>query len=410
MNASKRVVIVLAVCAIAFSAACATAQDWPQWRGPDRDGIVADFNTPEVWPPDLTVAWTATVGTGDATPALVGDRLYVFSRQGDDEVALCLNAADGSELWRNAYAAEPPTGASGRHPGPRSSAAVADGMMVTLGVRSVVSCLNTETGEVVWRGMPMGNTAPKFFTSMSPLITDGMVIVQLGSEDSGGMVALDLATGDEQWRWEGAGTAYASPALMTVGDTTQVVTLTSSSVAGISLADGSLLWEIPFVPEGRAYNAATPIIDGDTVIYTGAGRGTHRVRIVPGDDGFSVEPVWDNADVAVQYDTPVVQDGLLFGLSNSGNLFCLDAATGETKWIVEESIDRGGFGPIVSTGDALFVLPSGGDLIAFAPTGDAYTELARMKVSDTPTYAHPVLSGNRIFIKGEDALTAWMLQ
>ena len=126
--------VVMAGCVLLIVAGGVLAQDWPQWRGPGRDGKVSGFTAPQKWPQELAQKWKITVGTGCATPALVGDRLYVFARQGDDEVTLCLNAGTGKEIWRNQYAAQAVTGAASRHPGPRSSPAVADGKVVTLGV------------------------------------------------------------------------------------------------------------------------------------------------------------------------------------------------------------------------------------------------------------------------------------
>ena len=129
----------MAGCVILLGAASAFAKDWPQWRGPNRDGKVKGFTAPQKWPTELTQKWKVTVGSGDATPALVGDKLYVFTRQGADEVTLCLNAANGKELWKDKYAAQAVTGAASRHPGPRSSPAVANGKVVTLGVGGVLS-------------------------------------------------------------------------------------------------------------------------------------------------------------------------------------------------------------------------------------------------------------------------------
>ena len=107
---------------VLITAGSVFAQDWPQWRGPNRDGKVAGFTTPETWPEALVEKWKATVGSGDATPALVGGKLYVFARQGEEEVSLCLDANDGKETWQNKYPAQAVTGAASRHPGPRSSA------------------------------------------------------------------------------------------------------------------------------------------------------------------------------------------------------------------------------------------------------------------------------------------------
>ncbi|MGB2862438.1 MAG: PQQ-binding-like beta-propeller repeat protein [Sedimentisphaerales bacterium] len=394
-------------CVILICASCVFAQDWPQWRGPNRDGKVTGFEAPQKWV--LKEMWETKVGSGDATPALVGDKLYVFTRQGDNEVTTCLEAASGKELWTDKYAAQAVTGAAARHPGPRSSPAVADGKVVTLGVGGVLSCLDAATGKVVWRKDPFPKVVPQFFTSTSPIIIDGMAIGHLGGQDNGAIIAYDLNTGDEKWRWAGEGPAYASPALLTVAGTKQLVTLAEKSVVSIGVADGKLLWQLPFAPARRAYNAATPIIDGQTVIYTGAGRGTKAVKIEKQGDGFAAKELWSNPDLAPQYNTPVLRDGLLFGLSNQGNLFCINAQNGQTAWTDETQRDRGGFGAIVSAGSCLMALPSSSELIVYKPSDKEYSELALIKVSETPSYAHPVIVGNRIFIKDQDTVTMFVV-
>src|SRR2546428_9569647 len=133
-------------------ASCGEAQDWPQWRGPNRDAKATGFNAPKEWPKELTQKWKITVGGGDASPALVGDKLYTFTRQGADEIIRCLDAATGKELWQDKYEAQPPTGpAGGMHAGPRSSPTVAYAKVVTLGVRGTLSCPDTATGKEGWR-------------------------------------------------------------------------------------------------------------------------------------------------------------------------------------------------------------------------------------------------------------------
>ena len=357
----------------------------------------------------LVEKWKTTVGAGDATPALVGDKLYVFTRQGDDEVTLCLDARDGKQIWQDKYAAEAVTGAAARHPGPRSSPAVADGKVVTLGVGGVFSCLDAATGKVVWRKDPFPKVVPMFFTAMSPIIVDSKAIAYLGGKGNGALIAYDLATGAEKWRWAAEGPAYSSPVLLSVQDTKQLVTLTDESVVGIGAVDGKLLWQLPFAPARRAYNAATPIVDGQTVIYTGAGRGTKAVRIEKQGDGFVAKELWSNPDVAPQYNTPVLKDGLLFGLSDRGKLFCIKADNGQTAWIDTATNGRG-FGEIVDAGSCIVALPSTAELIVYKPTGQRYEELARIKVSDTDIYAYPVIAGNRIFVKDANAVTMWTIK
>ncbi len=409
MKTTRSRKIVLAVCVVVIGASCAWAQDWPQWRGPARDGKVTGFTAPQTWPQELKLKWTVPVGQGDATPALVGDKLYVFTRQGEEEVALCLDAQTGKEVWNNKYAAQAVTGAAARHPGPRSSPAVADGKVVTLGVGGVLSCLDAASGKLVWRKDPFPKVVPRFFASFSPLIADGMVIAHLGGSGNGAIIAFDLATGNEKWRWAGEGPDYGSPVLLTVEGVKQIATPTEKSLVGIGLADGKLLWQVPFAPVKMAYNAATPIVDGQTIIYGGKGRGTKAVKIEKKGDGFVANELWSNAELGVQFDTPVLRDGLLFGLSDSGNLFCINAKTGQTAWTDTTQRDRGGFGPIVNAGSCLLALPSNSELIVFQPTDKQYSEVAKIKVAETATYAHPVLAGNGIYVKDAESLALWTL-
>jgi outer membrane protein assembly factor BamB len=388
----------------------AFAQDWPQWRGVNRDGKIDGFTAPQPWPKELARKWQVKVGMGDATPALVGDKLYVFSLQNAEEVLRCLNAADGTELWRDQYAVKPVTGPSAtQHPGPRSSPAVGEGKVVTLGVAGTLSCLDATTGKLVWRKDDYPGIVPRFFTSMSPIIVDGLVIAHLGGEGNGALIAYALATGEQQWKWDVEGPAYASPVVMTTAGVKQIVTLTEKSVVGISLDAGKLLWQIPFTPQGMAYNAATPIVNGDTVIYTGQKRGTHAVKIQKQANGFTANELWSNADMSVEFNSPVLADGLLFGLSEKGNLFCLDAGTGKTDWM-DATRYAGNFAAILDAGTLLFALPNNSELIAYQYSDKAYQEIARIKVAGTPTYAYPVIDGKRLFIKDQDSVTLWLFE
>jgi len=409
MKKTNRSRAVMVGCVILVAAGSVLAQDWPQWRGPNRDGKVHGFTAPQKWPKGLTQKWRTTVGAGDATPALVGDKLYVFARQGDNEVTLCLNAGSGEQLWRDEYAAQAVTGAASRHPGPRSSPAVAKGKVVTLGVGGVLSCLDAAGGKVVWRKDPFPKVVPRFFTAMSPIIVDGMAVAHLGGQGNGAIIAYDLATDDEKWRWAKEGPEYASPVLLTVEGTKQIVTLTEKSIVAVDAADGRLLWQLPFMPERRAYNAATPIVDGQTVFYTGAGRGTKAVKIEKQAGGFVARELWSNPKVAVQYNTPVLKDGLLFGLSDRGNLFCINAESGQTAWIDSSQHGRG-FAAIVDVGSCLLALPSTSELLVYKPDGSEYAEITRYKVAETPTYAHPVVSDSRIFIKDQETVTMFTIE
>jgi outer membrane protein assembly factor BamB len=390
---------------LAISASCALAQDWPQWLGANRDAKASGFLAPKTWPKEMTRKWKVAVGLGDATPALVGNKLYVFAREGDDEVIRCLDAADGKELWQVKYAAQDVTGPAAPHVGPRSSPAVADGKIVTLGVGGVLSCVDAAKGELLWRKNDFSGEWPRFYTSSSPIITGGLAIAQLGGESTGAIVAYDLATGDQKWKWAGDGTAYASPVLLTVEGTKMLVALTTKRIVGIGVTDGKLLWEAPFLSQGRAYNAATPIVEGQTVIYAGSGRGTKAVKIKKAAAGFAAEEIWTNPDNAVLFNTPVLKGGQIYGFSQNGALFCLDAHGGKTLWTAEQ----GGrsYGTIVDAGPVLLALTPKGDLTVIEPSDKEYKKVASYKVADTETYAYPVAADKGLFVKEKDSLSLW---
>ena len=413
MKSACRLIGVLAAVAILASATWALGQDFPQWRGVNRDGTVTGFTAPEKWPTELTQKWKVTVGAGDSSPVLVGDKICVFARQGQEEVTLCLNPADGKQLWMDKNAAPAVTGAPSSHPGPRSTPVVADGKIVTLGVGGVVSCLSAADGKVLWRKDPFPQSWPRFYTALSPMVVDGIAIAHVGKEGNGAVIAFDLATGDQKWKWAGEGPAYSSPVLMTVEGTKQIVTMTEKSVVGIGAADGKLLWQVPFAASGMAYNAATPIVDGQTVIFTGQGRGTKAVKIEKSGDTFAAKELWANAQVGTQFNSPVLKDGLLFGLSQQGYLFCINAKDGKTAWT--DTVARGsgrnaGYSGMFNAGSAIVALPSNSELIVFKPADTGYSELAKYKVASTPVYASPVLAGDRIFVKDQDSLTLWTLK
>jgi outer membrane protein assembly factor BamB len=141
-------------------------------------------------------------------------------------------------------------------------------------------------------------------------------------------------------------------------------------------ADGKLLWQVASHPQGRFFNSATPIVDGQTVIYTGQGKGTKAVKIEKQGEGFAAKELWSNADLGTGFNTPVLKDGMLFGFSDKGNLFCLNAKTGQAAWT--DPTRRGGnFAAILDAGSSLLALPSNSELIALKPGDKQYEEMAK---------------------------------
>ena len=387
----------------------ANGQDWPQWRGATRDGNVAGFKAPKTWPKELKQEWKITVGLGDATPVLVGNKLYCFTRQGTDEVLLCLDAASGKEIWQDKYAAQVIAGPSANaHPGPRSTPVVAEGKIVTLGVAGVLSCIDASKGKVLWRKENVTNLNPQFFTGMSPIIVDGLCIAHIGGKDNGTIIALDLNSGNEKWKWTGDGPSYSSPVVMTVDGKKQIVGITEKSLVGLSVADGTQLWKVDALPQNRHYNAASPVIDGQTVILTGSGVGTKAVRIEKQGDGFIAKELWNNPDLGTKYNTPIIKDGYLYGLSSQRKFYCMDVARGQAAWT--DTTIHSDFGSVINCGSVLMSMPSNSNLIIFKPTEKTYTELAKYKVSDKPVFTTPVIKGNQFYIKENETLALYKIE
>src|SRR5450759_144862 len=193
-------IISVIVTLIILSSTDSFSQDWPQFRGIGRDSKVTGFKAPSTWPTELKQDWKVNVGFGDATPVLTGNKIYLNTRQGSDEVVLCLEAATGKELWKNTYAAMAVSGPSAsQHPGPRSTPAVANGKVVTFGASAILTCLDANSGKVIWKRENPSNTVPQFFTGMSPLIVDNICIAHVGTKDNGAVsyTHLTLTTNRE---------------------------------------------------------------------------------------------------------------------------------------------------------------------------------------------------------------------
>ncbi|MQY79646.1 MAG: PQQ-binding-like beta-propeller repeat protein [Bacteroidetes bacterium] len=386
----------------------AFGQDWPQWRGSDRDGKIVGFTAPATWPEELAQEWKINVGYGDATPALVKGKIYVFTRQDGNEVLQCLDASTGKVIWKDSYPANAVTGPAARHPGPRSSPTVINGKVIVLGATGIISCLNAESGKLLWRNNDYANMVPAYFTGMSPVVLGNTCFAHLGSAEKSAIIAFDMTSGKIVWKYEGDGPAYASPDIMTFDNVKVVVMQTDKSLLGLSANDGKVLWKIPTPTERRFYNSSSHLINGHKVFYTGQGSGSRAVNISKKGDDYTVGELWKNASYGTTYNTPVLKNGFLFGFSNLGYLYCLNASNGETAWA--DTTRHRDFGSIIDAGSVMLALSSTSNLVVFKPATDAFRQIALIKVAETPIYAHPVVSGNNIYIKDEESLILYTIE
>ena len=388
----------------------AAGQDWSQWRGPDRDGAVPSFQLPEgKWPERLIRRWTVEVGQGYAAPLLIGDRIYSFTRQDDDEVMQALNASSGETIWRSAYPAlfEMNPGTRYHGPGPKSTPVFADDRLFTLGMTGIVTAFDAVTGKQLWQH-PATPKQPRFHTAMSPIVDGDLVIIHVGGHDDGALTAFDVATGEVRWAWDGDGPAYGSPMVFDLAGTRQVVTFTQKHFIGVSLETGDLLWSRTFETHATT-TSQTPILFGDMVIQAGRGNGFTAFRVVRQGDSFITEDVWHTDEVSLHMTNGVVVDGVLFGMShfNSGQYFGLDLTTGEVLW--KGSPRQGANAAIVRSGNIIFSLEEDAELLVVRSSRTGLEELTRYTVADSATWAQPTLSGNRLYVKDVSLLTLWTL-
>jgi len=402
--------LILSILAIAPSGIAGQGSgDWPQFRGPNRDGSVPSFTEPKAWPERLTQKWKVQVGDGYATPVLVGDRVYAFTRQGANEVMQALDAASGKTLWQQRYPA-PVTvnpAAQAHGPGPKSTPTFAAGRLHTLGMGGIVTAFDAASGKIVWQ-KPAGSVLPLFGTALSPLVDRGLAIVHVGGHNQGALTAFDAATGAVKWTWNGDGPAYASPIAVDVGGVRQVIAQTQDNIVGVSAADGRLLWRRPFTTE-FTQNIITPIMLGDTVLIAGYQKPTAAFRVVKNGEQWRTTDAWQNEALSLYMANGVVVGDALFGLShrNRGQYFLLDVKTGKTLWTgMPRQAENAA---IAHAGNIVFSLEDDGDLIVGRVNGTKFEEIRRYKVSDSATWGQPAISGNRIFVKDASAITLWTL-
>jgi outer membrane protein assembly factor BamB len=387
--------------------------DWPQWRGPNRDGVVHGVKAPEKWPKALKEEWKVTVGEGVSSPVVVGDKVYVFTRQKDDELVLCLDVDTGQESWRSeAYPAPYKwwPGEGNFSKGPRSTPTLVGGKVYVAGVSGTLSCLDAKTGRLVWR--KESRATPPYGGPASPLVADGLCVVHQGcggKDDPDGLTAFDAVTGEVKWRFaDGSRPGYGSPLVADLAGERQVVALTSWDVLGISAATGKKLWSVRL--DGPEKNS-TPVLYKDLILFADYKERPRAIRLDRGDKDVTPKEVWKGDGPTPYVSSPVLDGDLLFGMSVRGRgcFFCLDAGSGKTLW---ESDERQGFGyaSVVNAGGALLFLTEKGRLVVVKPTGKGYEPVAEYAVSDRQTWAHPVFLGDRVLIRDDLTLRSLRIE
>jgi outer membrane protein assembly factor BamB len=386
-----------------------SGSDWPQWRGPLRNGV-ATVPAPAHWPPELARTWSVDVGVGHSSPIVLGDRVYVFSREGEREVMRALQLGSGETLWEQAYDApytmNPAAMSHGK--GPKSTPLAAGGRIFALGIAGTLSALDAANGRVLWKSEfsdRFPKTSPLYGSAASPLIAGGKLLIHLGGPGQGALFALDPLTGKPLWTWSGDGPGYASPIVATFDQVEQVVTQTDAHIVAIDLESGKLLWSVPFTTP-YDQNVVSPLVHGNRLVFAGLEADTFALEPKLGADGFAPNELW-RTETTFYMSTLVLTCDRMLGFSNQkkGQLVALDARTGQKLWESEGRL--GDNAAIVLWGGYVMVLTSAGELLVLEAAAERFSPMRRYTVAESPTWAHPVPTSAGILVKDESHLTLW---
>jgi outer membrane protein assembly factor BamB len=418
MSHSRRLVL-CGVVVFIWLAAAAHAGDWPQWRGPMRDGhAAADAPALDKLAPELKVLWRKRIGGGFSSPVVAGGRLVYFDENGQSEVAHLLDAKTGLEIWKADIASvyKDEWGS-----GPRSTPVIDGDRVFVQSCNGEFRCLNLTNGGVVWGVSFEKDFGVKFLGSQanegtasrrgnngSPVVDGDAVIVPVGSTNGATLVCFDKSTGKMLWKASNEEAAYSSPMVATLAGVKQVVYFTADALIGVERVHGAILWRVPF-RTGAKRHAATPVIVGDTVIVNSQTIGLVATKIVREGDALRAVPLWVNRQLKINLSTPVRVGDYLYSQGQGQSYICADARTGETKW------QQPGFGAqgtenssTIVVGKNLLVLTDEGELVLIAARGDQYTELSRVQVCGK-TWNFPAFADGRLYVRDARELICYDL-
>lgn len=400
-----------AILTLALDPLSSQTQDWNQWRGAARDGRVTTFSAPVTWPERPKQAWKVPAGIGHSSPVVSGNRVFLFSRIGEQEAMTAYEAPTGQQVWRQTYDApyQMNSAATSHGKGPKSTPVVDGGQVFALGISGILSGFDAASGKVLWRHdfrKAFRSTSPDFGAAMSPILDGDHVIAHVGGGGDGAIIAFGRKDGAQRWTWKAEGPAYASPIIATLGGTRQLITQTQSHVVGLAPADGRELWRIPFTTD-YDQNIITPVVASGMLIYGGLSKPTTAVRLVQQGNTWKTEQVWQNPDVPMYMSSPVVAGDVLYGMThrNRGQFFALDTKSGKTLWTGPPR--QGDNAALTLTGNVVIATTTEGKVVVFRVDGKAFQLVREYTVADSPIWSHPGFHTRGIVVKDLETLSLW---
>lgn len=374
------------------------AEDWPQWRGPNRDGISSEKGWSSAWPKDgPKQLWKISVGVGYSSVAVSNGRVYTMGNAEKKDTIYCLDANTGAEIWKYSYscAAE-----GNQHPGSASTPTVDGRHVYTLSREGHLFCFDSDSGEVIWSKnlvKDFGVKPPSWWFASSPLILDEMLIL-----DAGMALAVDKSTGDLIWKtkdygkaWgiENHGGGYSSPLAFQLNGSQRLAVFNSSGLLILDTENGQ---ELLLHPWKTSYNvnAAIPIVSGDKVfISSGYNVGCALIQV----SGNEPSIIWQSKDMRNQFNSCVLWEGHLYGFDEK-QVKCLDWETGDVKW----SQKGLGKGSLMLADGKLIIMSDNGKLVIAEALPDGFDELASAKILSGLCWTVPVLSGGKIYCRNHE--------
>jgi outer membrane protein assembly factor BamB len=422
----------LAVSSILTLAHAASADDWPQWRGPTRDGIWREEGVVKQLPAELPRKWTAEIGAGYSGPTVAKGRVYVTDRltkPEEVERVLCFDEQTGEQLWSVSYPAA--YGKIGYQAGPRASVTVQDGLAYALGATGMLHCLDAVSGEIKWKrdlATEYEIDMPIWGIAGAPFIYRDLVILHIGGKGAC-IVALSRATGKHVWKALNDRAQYTTPTLVKQSGRDVAIVWTGDSVAGLDAETGEVYWRYEWTPRNMPIGIATPVVAGDRVFFTGFYDGSLLLRLAEKNGKPWFEKLWQiagrderNTDALHSIiSTPIMRDGFIYGADSYGELRCLNATTGEriwedltatpkARWSNLHFVDRMSAKSVQET----WLFNERGELLIGQLSPDGFKEISRGKLI-APTeeqlrqrggvcWAHPAFANRCVFIRNDKEL------